>query len=83
MGDSVTARSPRPVVSKQAQSPAQHHRARQLAPAACADSLQLPPNTAVCTMTKQFHFGLNCPQDIVPEVLFLIQIPVLNGSSDL
>lgn len=76
MGDSVTARSPRPVVSKQAQSPARHHRARQLAPGACADSLQLPPNTAVCTMT-------NCPQDIVPEVLFLIQIPALTGSSDL
>ena len=28
----------------------------------------------LCIMTKQLHFGLVCPKDIVPEVLWLVQM---------
>ena len=28
----------------------------------------------LCVMTKHLHFGLNCPKDIVPEVLGFVQM---------
>ncbi|MEE6527760.1 hypothetical protein FKM82_029362 [Ascaphus truei] len=76
MVDSMTARFPGPVAAKTSPN---HHPSTTVLDSwyevfVLICCVWFSPNVALCIMTKHLHFGLVCPKDIVPEVLWFVQM---------